>query len=71
MHMEKEAILRLLRRSCLAAGSQNKWAKAHGVSQAYVSQVLTGRRHPSPLILSALGLERRITRTRKHAEWRP
>ena len=39
-------------------GSQASSAKAHGVSPAYLSDVLNGRREPGEAILSALGLTR-------------
>lgn len=41
--------------------SQAQWAKKHGVSQTYVSDVINGRREPGKAILEALGLERVVT----------
>ena len=41
--------------------SQAAWAKEHGISQAYVSDVINRRREPGKAILEALGLERVIT----------
>lgn len=46
-----------LRNACKAAGGQSAWAKAHGVSPQYVSDVLRGK-PPGDAILSALGIER-------------
>ena len=46
----------LLRRECEKAGSARAWAQAAGLSGAYVSDVLNGRRDPADAILSALGL---------------
>lgn len=46
----------LLRAACDNAGGQNAWARAHGVSNAYVSDVLLGRREPGPAICGALAL---------------
>ncbi|UIJ73475.1 transcriptional regulator [Aurantimonas sp. HBX-1] len=46
----------LLRQACADAGSQQAWAKAHGVSGVYVSDVLAGRREPGEAILAGLGL---------------
>ena len=40
-----------------ANGNQTAWARTHGLAQAYVSQVATGRKKPGPTILAALGLE--------------
>jgi DNA-binding transcriptional regulator YdaS (Cro superfamily) len=57
-------VLRLLQTACEKAGSQNKWAKQHGITQQYVNQVLNGHRTPGPQILAALGLTR-VTRVTK------
>jgi len=46
----------LLKAECDKAGSQRAWAKAHGVSAAYVSDVLSDRRNPGRSILAPLGL---------------
>lgn len=37
--------------------TQKEWAKAAGISQAYLSDFLQGRRGPGPAILRALGFE--------------
>ena len=41
-----------------AAGGQAAWAAAAGISAAYVSDVLHGRRAPGSSIQRALGIER-------------
>lgn len=41
-------------------GSQTKFAKSCGVTQAYVSQVLSGKTPPSVRLLSAVGLRRAV-----------
>ena len=46
---------RLLREACKAAGSQRAWAKAKGMSDAYISDCLAGRREPGESIAKALG----------------
>jgi len=46
----------LLRIACIQAGSQKAWAEKHGVSRAYVCDVVNGRREPSPAVLKPLGL---------------
>ena len=46
----------MLKRACTAAGTARAWAEKHGVSQAYVSDVLRGRRDPGEAICRALGL---------------
>lgn len=40
---------------------QAAWARAHGISPAYVNDVLHGRRDPGPKILDAIGFEKMIT----------
>jgi hypothetical protein len=47
-----------LRRACEDAGSQKLWAEWHGLSQAYVSDVIRGKADPGEGILRALQLER-------------
>lgn len=39
-------------------GTQAAWARAHGLSGPYVSDVLSGRRAAGPAILAALGLKK-------------
>ena len=47
-----------LRSEVAAVGGQTTWARAHGVSSQYVSDVLHGRRLPADAILRGLGLQR-------------
>lgn len=47
----------MLREACETAGSQKAWAAANGVSTAYVSDVLAGRRDPGEGIAKAFGLK--------------
>jgi len=54
-----------LRAACAASGSQKAWAAQAGVSQAYVNDVIRGRREPGDSILGPLGIERVITYRRK------
>lgn len=51
----------MLQEACVKAGSQRAWAKAHSVSEAYVSDVLSGRREMGESIAAALSLERVVT----------
>lgn len=44
--------------ACVEAGSQKAWAAAHGVSGAYLCDVLKGNREPGESILFAMGLVR-------------
>ncbi len=46
----------MLREACRKAGTSAAWADKHGVSQAYVSDTLNGRRDPGPAICKALGI---------------
>ena len=47
-----------MRAACKAAGGQAAWSERHGISPAYVSDVLNSRREPGPKILAALGLRK-------------
>jgi hypothetical protein len=60
MGLSKADVITRLRDACQALGSENAWAKAHGMSQTYVFNVLRGRREPAERILLALGLRRRV-----------
>jgi hypothetical protein len=53
-----EDIRILLRQACQETGSQKAWAKQHGLSGSYVTDVLQGRRDPGKSVLDALGWER-------------
>jgi hypothetical protein len=44
-----------LRTLCRDAGGQAAWGKKAGVSPAYISDVLNGRKPPGPKILAAVG----------------
>lgn len=54
--MNHSAVIQKLRAACRRAGGQARWAMEHGISPAYVSDVLGGRRDPGPKILTPLGL---------------
>ena len=49
-------IVEALTKAVNAAGTQTAFAKQHGVSLAYVNDVLQGRRKAGKKILTALGL---------------
>lgn len=61
--MNDEDVRTMLKKACEPL--QSVWAKEHGCAPSYVSDVLNGRRDPSPAILSALGLERVVSYRRK------
>lgn len=63
----KKDVLLILKLEYENLGSQNAWAKKHGISQSYVNDVLQGRKNPGGLILDALGLET-ITGYRRKAK---
>jgi hypothetical protein len=62
--MTIEDVIKALQKACAEAGDQKTWAAAHGLSGAYISDVIRGRRDPGERILTALGLER-VTTYRK------
>lgn len=51
-----------LEKECSKAGGQTAWARLHGVSVAYVNDVLRGRKREEvpDMIAHALGYERRV-----------
>ena len=57
LELTREEVVARLRAAC-AASSQTAWARAHGVSGQYVSDVLHGRRSPGAPILAGLGVVR-------------
>lgn len=62
--MNAAAVRKLLAKACeahRAIGGQKAWAKINGLSAAYVSDVLNGRREPGETICKALGIERVIS----------
>jgi DNA-binding transcriptional regulator YdaS (Cro superfamily) len=53
-----DEVREMLRKACDRAGTARAWADQAGVSGAYVSDVLNGRREPGEAICKALGIER-------------
>ena len=53
-------LIEILRVRCQERGTQKAWAKDHGVSPAYVNDVLQGRREISDNFAALLGFERRV-----------
>ncbi len=47
---------RVLAEQCAAAGGQAQWARTHGFSKSYVSELLSGRRDISDAVAIALGV---------------
>lgn len=58
-HMTAEEVRDILRKAI--DGNASAWARPLGISQAYVSDVLAGRREPGDKILQALKLEKVVT----------
>ncbi len=54
--MTTTEVVAMLKRVCTAAGTAKAWAKQHDVSEAYVSDVLRGKKDPGEAICRALGL---------------
>lgn len=61
--MTQDEVRSILLTSCVP--NQGAWAKTKGLAPSYVSDVLNGRRDPSPAILDALGLEKVVTYRKK------
>jgi predicted transcriptional regulator len=64
-------VLAIIRRAADEAGTQVALAERLGVSQAYLSDVLNGRRDPGESILGPLGLERVVVYRRKRSNGSP
>lgn len=59
----KNDVLTMLRGFISYEDSQKDLAREMGVSEAYVSLVLAGKRQPGPKVLKFLGLRQVVTRT--------
>lgn len=59
----KTDVLTMLRSHISYEESQKDLAREMGVSEAYVSLVLAGKREPGPKVLKFLGLRQIVTRT--------
>jgi len=59
--MTTEQLIARLRRECELAGSQFNWASVHGISVAYLSDVLSGRREPGRKLLDAMAVDRVVS----------
>lgn len=64
--MTEADVVAMVRSRVAEAGSMREYARRTGVTVAYVSDLLNGRRAPGPKILGPLGLERVET-----VEYRP
>lgn len=56
--LSEDDVRERLRAAIREAGSQKAYAEQHKLSEAYISDVLRGRREPARKILEALGLVR-------------
>ena len=54
-----EELRKLLRQDVAKIGGQAAWARKHGVSEQYVSEILNRQRDISAMIAACLGYERR------------
>jgi len=61
-------VIKLIRSEAAKRGTQKALADHLGVSDAYLSDVLNGRKDPGESILEPLGLERVVTYRRKPKE---
>ena len=58
--MTEDQFCRRLKALVRGFASQKRAAQCWGISQAYLNDVLQGRRHPGPKLLQALGYVRDI-----------
>jgi len=47
----------------IKGSSLRKTARKHGISAAYLSEIMTGKKAPGPKILDSLGVKRVVRRT--------
>ena len=47
----------LLKASCANAGGMRAWGRLHGITAAYISRVIAGKKLPGPKLLDALNLQ--------------
>lgn len=62
--MTREQVIALLRKRCGESKTQAEAAEALGITPAYLSDVLNGRRDPGPKVLTALGLQKSYEKAR-------
>lgn len=55
--MTKDQALAVVQREIEKAGNQKAFAEKHGISQAFLSDMLKGKRALSPKVLGPVGLE--------------
>lgn len=65
--LDEQDVIRRLRAAVDQAGGQRAFARAVGVTAAYVNDMLRGRRSVGVKVLDALGIERIVTH---HVEYR-
>jgi len=58
--MDEQGFIERLRREIKRHGNQKRTAKALGISEQFLTDVLKGRRGPGKQLLSALGMEKRV-----------
>jgi predicted DNA-binding transcriptional regulator AlpA len=56
--MRHDEFLRYFKRLCQDEGTRAAWAKKHGFSATYVSDMINKRRAPSEAICAAAGVKR-------------
>lgn len=61
--LSQDQVRKRLKAACEDAGSQAEWARRHGMSAAYLHDVINGRRGVGKAILGALGLRRVVQYT--------
>lgn len=60
--LTEHEVMERLRTAIQAAGGQRQFARAHGLTVSYVSDVLHGKRALADRILATIGIEREIVR---------
>jgi transcriptional regulator with XRE-family HTH domain len=55
--MTADQVRARLEKACESMGSQSAFARQHGLTRAYISAVLKGKKRPGKSILIALGIK--------------
>lgn len=55
--MDAQEVILRLREAIKLAGGATKWAQQNNVSASIVSDILNGRREPTPQVLARMGIK--------------
>ena len=68
--LTEDDVRHLLSLACKKLGSQKAFAQTHGLSSAYMSDIINGKRNPSKEICKILGITRSIVYSMSAAQYK-